>query len=66
VFAQPGVQDGFEVADGELLDAEVLALALDDGVPVPEGDALEVGGVGVGVGQGGFTATVRVIVVDGS
>ena len=76
--AQPGVQDGFELGGGELLEVPALGLVLgvllglDDPVPVPvpDADALEVGGVGVGVGvgvgHGGFTATVRVIVVDGS
>ena len=70
------MQDGFDVGAGELLDGGgvLLALAVGEAVPVPEPDALGDGvtdgvgvgvGGGVGVGQIGFTATVRVIVVDG-
>jgi hypothetical protein len=70
------VQDGFGDDDAtELLAAVLLLLGVADGVPdpVPLPDGLDDGlddavseGEGAGDGQTGFTATVRVIVVDGS
>ncbi len=68
------MQDGFEVGVAGVLGGVLLAVGEGEGetVPVPEPDALGDGvadgvgvGVGVGVGQIGFTATVRVIMVDG-
>lgn len=59
------MQDGFAVGGGDLLAAVLLAPGVAEGVPEPDG---LVDGVteGDGDGQTGFTATVRVIVVDGS
>jgi hypothetical protein len=57
------VQDGFAVGGGELLG---VPLGLADGVPEPEALADGLAEDAVGVGQVGFTATVNVIVVEGS
>lgn len=56
------MQDGFAVGVTELLG---VVLGLADGVPEPEALADGLADA-VGVGQVGFTATVSVIVVEGS